>query len=374
MSSARMMNALICRGHDVTLVTFNRGERGAFAILDDRVRCLALRPCLYSGISGNSTGPRSTLRRRALRQCLRVVCILAGFPSLLRLLLDRFDAAGVLVMGYPRLIIEYLVRADTKMRWIRSDLSGADPTGSVARSLRRATTNTDLFICVSKVARASFLAAVPEAADKAVVIYNILNSDEMHARAKEAKPPFPPPQDGVPVVLSVCRLSEHAKGLTRMVRVCRALAEAEVSFHWYVAGEGPDRPLLEHEIDRHGMSARMILLGRLDNPFPAYRAADLVAMLSHYEGLCGVVNEARVLGKPVIATQVSGIDEQLEDGVNGVVVEQDENAIVAAMARLLTDTELRARLADGGYPAALLDDAAKLDHLEALVCRRKVAP
>ena len=114
----------------------------------------------------------------------------------------------------------------------------------------------------------------------------------------------------------------------------------------------------------------MLLLGNLKNPFPAYAAADIVAMLSFYEGLCGVINEARVLERPVIATQVSGVDEQLTDDVNGLVVDNNEDAIVEGMSRLLSDPKLRNRLAAGGYPDSLLDDEEKLDELEALFLAR----
>jgi glycosyltransferase involved in cell wall biosynthesis len=151
-----------------------------------------------------------------------------------------------------------------------------------------------------------------------------------------------------------------------MVRVCRAMMDAGLDFHWYVAGEGPDRALIEADIAAAKVGARMTLLGQLNNPYPAYRAADVVAMLSYFEGLCGVINEARVLERPVIATQVSGVDEQLIDGVNGLIVPQEERQIVAGMKRILTDAGLRARLAQGGYSEALLDDDAKMDRIEAL--------
>lgn len=151
-----------------------------------------------------------------------------------------------------------------------------------------------------------------------------------------------------------------------MARVCRALKDKGLAFHWWIAGSGPDQALLEAEIETLGIQDRMSLLGVLPNPFPAYRAADIVAMLSNYEGLCGVINEARVLGKPVIATRVSGIDEQLVTEENGLIVEQDDADIIAGMTRMLTDAALRDKLAAGGYPDALLDDAAKLNRLEAL--------
>ncbi|BFN13724.1 hypothetical protein MspRI1_17350 [Marinobacter sp. RI1] len=208
--------------------------------------------------------------------------------------------------------------------------------------------------------------AVPEALSKAVVIYNIIAPDEMQAMAGKAPPPFDPSRDGFVNILTVCRLNDRAKGLVRMARVCRALKDKGLRFHWYIAGSGTDRTLLEAEIATLDIADCMSLLGTLQNPFPAYQAADLIAMLSNYEGLCGVINEARVLGKSVIATRVSGIDEQLVSEKNGLIVEQEEADIIAGMTRMLTDQQFRQGLAGGGYPAALLDDEAKLDRLEDL--------
>ncbi len=115
------------------------------------------------------------------------------------------------------------------------------------------------------------------------------------------------------------------------------------------------------------MADRLILAGRMTNPFPAYREADVVVMASRYEGLCGMVNEGKVAGRPVVASRVSGIEEQLVDGETGLVVENDEDAIVAGLSRILSEPALRARLTNDHLPPTLLDDAGKLARLEALM-------
>ena len=141
------------------------------------------------------------------------------------------------------------------------------------------------------------------------------------------------------------------------------LLEAGLPHEWHVLGDGPDRALMERAIAEYGVAATFKLHGAIANPFPYYKHADICAVLSRYEGLCGVVNEARVLERPVIATRFSGIEEQITSGVNGLIVEQDVEAICEGMATLLRDPALRERLAHGGYPRELLDDDAKLDAL-----------
>lgn len=363
-SSLRMLSALCDRGWQVTLVLTTGGGKLECEI-DPRVKIVRLRPRAYGERFVSARGKMAKVR--ALPDLLgyllmRFIAAIRMLPFLFR----QYEAAAVLLMGTPTTFLRRVVRADVRAVWIRNDLTGADPSGRIAKALRAAATGLDWFICVSEVARRSLLLTVPEARGKDVVIYNILAADVMREKVGLAAPPFDEVNDGRLNVLSVCRLNNRAKGLIRMARVCRALKDKGLAFRWYVAGSGPDRALLEGEIEKLGIGDCMSLLGTLQNPFPAYKAADVVAMLSNYEGLCGVINEARVVGKPVVATRVSGIDEQLESGKNGLVVEQDDEAIIAGMTRMLTDVELRHSLAAGGYPEALLNDDDKLDKLEEL--------
>ncbi len=363
-STLRMLRALCDRGWQVTLVLTTGGGELEPEI-DPRVTVVRLRPRAYGQHFIAARDWSSRLRQ--LPDLFGYLAMRAlGALRLLPFMFRRYDAAAVLLMGTPSYFVRRVVRADVRGIWIRNDLSGADPSGRVTAALRSAAGELDNFICVSEVSRKSLLMAVPEAQSKAVVIHNILAPEEMREMAGKAPPPFEPSRDGLVNILTVCRLNDRAKGLVRMARVCRALKDKGLKFHWYIAGSGTDRTLLEAEISALDIGDCMSLLGTLQNPFPAYQAADLIAMLSHYEGLCGVINEARVLGKAVIATRVSGIDEQLVSEKNGLVVEQEDADIIAGMTRMLTDPEFRKGLARGGYPAALLDDEAKLGRLEDL--------
>ncbi len=234
------------------------------------------------------------------------------------------------------------------------------------KNVHRFHRSIDAYLCVSESVKRSMQVVYPELAGKCVTAYNLLDAGAMWARSEGDVDPFAEYR-GVPCVLSVCRLQEVSKGLRRMVEVHRRLLDAGVLHTWHVLGDGPDLDLLKRAIDEHGVAATFKLHGSIANPFPYYRHADLCAVLSRYEGLCGVVNEARVLERPVIATRFSGIEEQIENGVNGMIVEQDVDAICKGLATLIGDAGLRERLAKGGYPRELLDDAWKIDALLAVL-------
>jgi glycosyltransferase involved in cell wall biosynthesis len=362
MSSLRMMQALADRGWQITLVLTSGGGKLEERV-DPRIRVVTLRPWQFGRrfFGAKRLGERASALPDLMGYLLMWVI---GGLRMIPFAFRSYDAAAVLLMGTPSLFIRKFVRARVRAIWIRNDLAEADPSGRVARMLQAAVPEIDYFICVSDVARRSLIKVVPAARGKDVVSYNILDPDTMRARAQETPSPLPPSDGRTLRVLTVCRLQERAKGLLRMATVCRALKDHNYDFHWYVAGDGPDRLILEAEIRRLQIADRMTLLGRLDNPFPAYAACDLVAVLSKYEGLCGVVNEAKVLGKAVIATEFSGIHEQIQHEVNGLIVDNDQAAIIAGMKALLDDAALLRKLSNPIYPHELLEDSHKLEKLE----------
>ena len=68
------------------------------------------------------------------------------------------------------------------------------------------------------------------------------------------------------------------------------------------------------------------------------------------DGLPNVIMEAQSQGLACISTTLSAIPELIEDGVTGVLVPPDEEEPLAiALARLISDPGLRARLGDSGY-------------------------
>lgn len=286
--------------------------------------------------------------------------------SRLRFRKMQFDAAFVGRAGMPHDFVMKTVVARSRFVFVRND-PAVDIGGRWAANIARYHQRVDRYICVSGYVQEAMSARFPEISQKLTTIYNLIQPERMRERSVDAIALFTPALPIGPRVLSVCRLQESQKALLRMVEVHHRLLSKGVFHTWHVLGEGPDRSLLEQAIEAHGVGDSFIVHGAISNPFPWYAQADLVAVLSRYEGLCGVVNEARVLERPVIATRFSGIDEQIESGVNGLIVEQDEEAIVEGMATLLRDSALRERLAHGGYPPSLLDDAHKVDSLLRLI-------
>lgn len=115
-----------------------------------------------------------------------------------------------------------------------------------------------------------------------------------------------------------------------------------------VAGDGPERTALEAHARELGIDGRVRFLGSVprETVLRLFRAADASVLPSAWENFPHTVVEALAVGCPVIATRVGGVPEVVRDGENGLLVAPgDVEALAAAIAHVVVDDELRARLA-----------------------------
>jgi glycosyltransferase involved in cell wall biosynthesis len=114
-----------------------------------------------------------------------------------------------------------------------------------------------------------------------------------------------------------------------------------------LVGQGPCKQQLLDQIDRLGMAKHVAILSSVPNQHMAglYALADFVVLASTFDqwGLC--INEAFAAAKPAIVTRTCGVANELVlDGVNGFVIEPDDEAALSAkMQQLGNDADLRER-------------------------------
>lgn len=272
-----------------------------------------------------------------------------------------FDLVISGLFGYNPAILFQHIRAGKYFQMLRNDVEKTGKYGKTDQYMKKYGDKFDAYIGVSKFTTNSFKKCYPDLSKKAFTIYNILPQiDPLEKR--ECPGELASSQERYIKILTVCRMDDKAKALFRMERVCKELQKCYPGrFKWYVVGGGPDKEELAMKIQKDSLSETMILCPETKDPFAYYAHCDIVAVLSYYEGLCGVVNEAKMMCKPVIATEFSGIHEQIENGVNGFIVMNDEKAIINGLKNIFEHRELLEGMAVNGMPQELLDNENKIN-------------
>jgi glycosyltransferase involved in cell wall biosynthesis len=103
-----------------------------------------------------------------------------------------------------------------------------------------------------------------------------------------------------------------------------------------IAGRGPLLEPLQQQVQQLGIRSQVTFLGVRDDVRELLAAADGFVLSSAWEGMPNVIMEAQAAGKPVVATQVGGVAELVEDGASGFLVPpRDSHALSGAMQRLM---------------------------------------
>lgn len=163
----------------------------------------------------------------------------------------------------------------------------------------------------------------------------------------EARRSFALPNDAIAIVF-VGRLT-HEKGVDVLFDAWRVVEESDAvgRCRLLLAGDGAEAVVFRKRAATE--LRRASLLGRLADVRSLLRAADVVVLPSRSEGLSNAVLEAMAMGMPIVATRIGGLDEQVEDGVTGVLVPSgDARRLADGLLRLINDPDLQRRMGARG--------------------------
>jgi glycosyltransferase involved in cell wall biosynthesis len=293
-------------------------------------------------------------------------------PAHRRLLLDdpqRYGRALSVVLRSPRkstlkhfLNAGYIAPLLQRHRIAHVHAHFASTAGAVALHLHRLTgipysltahakdvyrNDVDLQLLSAKLETARFAVTVSDfnkaylsriaPASRIVRIYNGLDLERFAPNGTGSTEP--------PLVVGVGRLIEK-KGFALLIRACALLRDRGVSFRCAIVGKGPCESELRVLVRDLGLDELVELAGALprDELLELYSRATVVAAPcvvgsdGNRDGLPTVLVEAMALGVPVVATNVTGIPELVEDGRTGWLVPAgDTEALANAIGRVLED-------------------------------------
>ena len=236
------------------------------------------------------------------------------------------------------------VEASRKVTYFHSDYSNIDI--DVAKELAYLE-EADHIVTISQVCADSLRQIFPTQRGKVCVVQNPTCTGLVERLSREVvSDGFFNGSERLKIV-SVGRL-EEPKGFDLAARGA-AIAKRELGpvFEWVVVGDGSEREKVEAIIADEGIGDVFRLVGAKINPYPYMVAADVLAQPSRFEGKSVVLDEARVLGLPVLATAYSSVHDQVRDGLDGKIVAMSPAGIASGIVSLANDSELLRSIAVG---------------------------
>lgn len=280
---------------------------------------------------------------------------------------DTYDVEIAYLESSPTRIISGAPNGTKKVCWVHTEEEKKYFFLNIYRSYR------ELCACysrynhiafVSRRALSLFTANHPEITVPKSVIHNVNLYDEI---LQEAAQPIP---IKLPEKINVCSVGKltELKGYRRLVEIVNRLNQDGLKdiFNLYIMGQGEDQKILQSYIDSHNLS-NVFLLGFHRNPYKYVGKMNLFVCSSYREGYSTAVTEATILNVPVLTTDVSGMDEILEDGKYGLIVPNNDEALYQGLKRLISHPneiqEYKVRLQNRKNPDNVADYEKLLDTL-----------
>ena len=253
------------------------------------------------------------------------------------MLKKQYDVAFAYITGETMFYTVEKVQANRKICFVHNDYKTANhPKKYDYRYFEK----LDGIASISKLCCDVLEEEFPEFSDKIWCIENITSSAVIKKRAVE----FVPKEiTGTNNILSVGRLMSQ-KGFDLAISAASILKKRNMDFHWYIVGDGELRKDLENQIENEGLQSEFTILGIKENPYPYIKACTIFAQTSRYEGKSVVLDEAKILAKPIVVTNYATVNDQIIDRREGIVVDMTPEGIANGIAELLGNKQLRKSL------------------------------
>ena len=281
-------------------------------------------------------GNENSLIKMYIRKIKRT--IIRFFPKTIYKLFikEKYDVEIAFVEGLSTMVLANSTNNKSKkISWVHIDLK-KHRTMSMKKE-RQCYKKIDNIVCVSNDSKRVFDELYNEHRNKSIVIYNMINKQEIEMLSNErVNYNF-----DTETVVAVGRLTDQ-KRFDILIQAHKKLIDEGITHNLLILGTGPKEKELNNLIDSLDVRDTVKLLGFIENPYPYIKNATVYAMSSDFEGLPLVIIEALVLGKAIVSTKCTGPNELLNDGKYGVVCEiGDVDGLKNGIKKLLINYELR---------------------------------
>lgn len=249
-----------------------------------------------------------------------------------------YDVAIAYSQGTPTYFVCEKVSANKKFAWVNTDYKKAAYNMNYDAKFYQKLTNV---IAVSELNKDILLKELPLLKDKTSVIYDIISPNLIKSMAKHSGG-FIDDFQGIRI-LTIGRLVK-SKGYDLAIGASKKLRDQGVKHKWYVIGEGVLKSEIQEMISKFKLENNFILLGTHQNPYTYLNQCDIYVQPSRFEGYGLAIAEARILNKPIIATNFDVVYDQLVDKNNGLIVKMNSEALFTGIKTMIEDNQLREHL------------------------------
>lgn len=293
----------------------------------------------------NSSGKSIILlikKRRFILAFIRIIiagiaCIDKGYGAILMSkFIPNIDEEYDCCIDYNGQYLNYYmidrVNAKRKITYFHSDYEKWDYYKNADKKYYK---KADAIVTISETCEESLKKYFPEASDKIYCIENIITNKTVSLSSNVK---FKKEKDKL-CIMTVGRVCID-KGLEYATDAAVLLKKAGIKFKWYWVGPGND--IIEHKqmiIDKK-IEDVFEYLGPTNNPYNYIRAADICVYPSKFEGKSVVIEETKIINKPIVVTNFSTVSNQIENMKSGIIVEMNGNAVYEGIKRLIDDNQL----------------------------------
>lgn len=219
-------------------------------------------------------------------------------------------------------------------------------------------------VFVSQKSKDTFLQVFPEESNKTQYINNLIDYNKILKLSKEKQPTSTTEKklqeeqsilaaesveqgkqeiltckdteldENIVTFVNIGRHDEKQKKLSRIIDATKLLKDANKKFRIIFVGDGKDTESYKKLVKEYNLEQEIIFLGRKKNPYPYLKMADCVVLSSDYEGYPVVFVESMILNKPIITTDVSGVEAIQKEGY-AIITEKNANSIYETMKKFI---------------------------------------
>ncbi|WHY00343.1 glycosyltransferase [Neobacillus sp. DY30] len=256
----------------------------------------------------------------------------------------EYDVAISYMHGEAMYYVADKVHAKKKITWVHNDYHAAGFDQELDRPYFA---KFDRIVSISDECVKIFSDIFTDFADRTVSIPNLTSSSLIKKMAldflpheyKEVREMDPEK----PILLSIGRLSSQ-KGFDMAIETAKVMQDQNINFIWYIIGQGELKGKLQKQIHDAQVQNKVILLGTRENPYPYCHYCDIVVQPSRYEGKSVVLDEAKILAKPIVVSNYDTVKDQIIGGSEGIIVPLEPHQIAGVIIDLLNNPSKRKQL------------------------------